>query len=276
MASAWVIMFSRITRCFAPHFQNLCALDGTQVTRRHPPVAGEDAVDHAEMHPGLWLAFGDAGGEDFWRNKGTIRHDRFVGRPENRNGTLRFAAENTLIARDGRELARQRSQFTLSGQKDAWWLVWEARFTPVVDGFYFGDQEEMGLGARVATPLTEKRGGVITASNGDQTARTTWGRAYEWCDYSGTIDGRTAGIAIVPDPGNVRPCWWHNRDYGVFVANPFGRHAMKQGELSRINVPKGGNLALRFGVLIHSSAAGTRFPLDEACRKFLKAAGKTP
>jgi hypothetical protein len=260
-----------------PHFQNLRAMDGTQVTRRHPPVAGQDAVDHADMHPGLWLAFGDVGGEDFWRNKGTIRHDRFTARPAARDGRLTFAAENTLIARDGREMARQVSRFTLGTQPDAWSLLWEARFTPVVDNFYFGDQEEMGLGARVATPLTEKNGGAITGSTGDRTAKGTWGRTYDWCDYSGTIDGRSVGIALVPDPKNFRPCWWHNRDYGVFVANPFGRHAMKQGEVSRVDVSKGTTLTLRFGVLLHSSPSGATFPLDKSCRDLLKeSANKTP
>ena len=27
----------------------------------------------------------------------------------------------------------------------------------------------------------------------------------------------------MPAPSNFRTSWWHNRDYGVFVANPFGR-----------------------------------------------------
>ena len=64
-----------------PHFAHVHTPDGTQVTRTHPPVAGKDAVDHATMHPGLWLAFGDVSGNDFWRNKATVRHERFTGAP---------------------------------------------------------------------------------------------------------------------------------------------------------------------------------------------------
>src|SRR5262245_2261495 len=59
---------ARIKRPFLAH---LHAPDGTQVTRNHPPKAG-DAGDHDTMHPGLWLAFGDLGGADFWRNNGTV------------------------------------------------------------------------------------------------------------------------------------------------------------------------------------------------------------
>src|SRR5580765_3788973 len=57
-----------------PYFANIHAASGAQVTRNHPPVEGKDATDHAEMHPGLWLAFGDISGKDFWRNKGTVEH----------------------------------------------------------------------------------------------------------------------------------------------------------------------------------------------------------
>lgn len=50
---------------------------------------------------------------------------------------------------------------------------------------------------------------------------------------------------------NFRESWWHNRDYGVFVANPFGREAMKQGARSAIAVAKGETLKITFGALIH-------------------------
>jgi hypothetical protein len=47
-----------------PYFQNVRAPSGAQVTRTHSPGTG-DAADHATMHPGVWLAFGDINGEDF-------------------------------------------------------------------------------------------------------------------------------------------------------------------------------------------------------------------
>src|SRR5688572_25488530 len=56
-----------------PYFTRLHAPHGQQVTRNHPPVEGRDATDHATMHPGLWLAFGDLSGADFWRNKATVQ-----------------------------------------------------------------------------------------------------------------------------------------------------------------------------------------------------------
>jgi hypothetical protein len=109
----------------------------------------------------------------------------------------------------------------------------------------------MGFGARVATAITEKNGGVITSSSGLQTAKNTWGQPAEWCDYSGTVDGQRVGIVLMADPANFRPSWWHNRDYGLMVANPFGREAMKQGAKSRVRVQRGESFRLRFGAAIH-------------------------
>ena len=110
----------------------------------------------------------------------------------------------------------------------------------------------MGFGARVATAITEKNGGVITSSAGLKTAKNTWGQPAEWCDYSGTVDGQRVGITLMADPANFRPSWWHNRDYGLMVANPFGREAMKQGERSAVTVKRGQEFRLRFAAAIHA------------------------
>src|SRR5262245_6982332 len=69
-----------------PHFSNLFTADGAPVTRHHPPRPDVDATDHAEMHPGVWLAFGEMWTAenkvaDFWRNKGRVEHVEFVENP---------------------------------------------------------------------------------------------------------------------------------------------------------------------------------------------------
>jgi putative membrane-bound dehydrogenase-like protein len=243
------------TKTLRPFFANLRAPGGIPVTRTWPPVPGVDAVDHADMHPGVWLAFGVVSGEDFWRNKAAIKHQRFTAAPEWKEHSLRFATLSIMHRADGGALADMACDFTLTTQPGEYRLTWAAAITPLVEGFFFGDQEEMGLGVRVATALTEKNGGVITSSSGATTAKATWGQAAEWCDYTGVVNGVRAGVKIIPDPGNFRPCWWHNRDYGVFVANPFGRAAMKQGEPSRVEVKKGATHRLKFTVVLHATAA---------------------
>ena len=237
-----------------PFFAHVHALDGTQVTRNFPPVEGQDPTDHADMHPGIWLGFGDISGTDFWRNKGRIVHLNFVDPPKISDGVLSFATQSSMLGVDQRELAKLVTRISLRAKDNSWQLKWEADFTPTIDDFWFGDQEEMGLGVRVATPLSEKNGGLITSSHGTTTAKATWGQPAAWCDYSGVVNGHHAGIMIIPDPANLQPSWWHNRDYGVFVSNPFGRNAMKQGEKSKIPVSRGKTYRLVHTIIIHSSS----------------------
>ncbi len=137
-------------------------------------------------------------------------------------------------------------------EKDDRLLIWDATFHTDKRDIAFGDQEEMGFGARVATPMTEKNGGRIVNSNGLQTAAKTWGQPAKWCDYAGTVGDLQGGITLMAAPTNFRESWWHNRDYGVFVANPFGRAAMKQGEQSLVTVKSGESLRITFGALMHN------------------------
>ena len=243
----------RDEKILRPYFANVHAPGGLKATRNHPPIAGVDATDHDTMHPGLWLAFGDISGADFWRNKGRIDHVRFTEAPTVREGRLTFATECRLRTAEGLGLCSLTNRFTLAAQTNAWVLTWEATFRSDERDFAFGDQEEMGFGARVATAITEKNGGVITSSAGLRTAKNTWGQPAAWCDYSGVINGKHVGVMIVPDPANPQPSWWHNRDYGVFVANPFGRQAMKQGAPSRIEVKKGDIYRLNHTIILHAS-----------------------
>ena len=64
-----------------PFFANVKAPNGIQVTRNHPPK-DKDATDHDTMHPGIWLGFGDLGGSDFWRNRGIVKHIKFIDEPK--------------------------------------------------------------------------------------------------------------------------------------------------------------------------------------------------
>ncbi|MFA6562540.1 MAG: DUF6807 family protein [Verrucomicrobiia bacterium] len=246
----------RDDRVLRPHFTRVHAPGGIQVTRNHPPVAGQDATDHDTMHPGLWLAFGDISGNDFWRNKAVIKHERFIEPPAVRDSRLTFATENTLQTTNNQPVCSQTSRITLTARPCGYLLTWEATFKSDARDFVLGDQEEMGLGVRVATAITQKNGGMIRNSAGEQGAKATWGKTADWCDYSGVIGERRVGILLMPDPQNFRASWFHNRDYGLMVANPFGRNAFTKGEKSAVVVKKGKPFHLRFGVLTHASPLG--------------------
>jgi Family of unknown function (DUF6807) len=233
-----------------PYLAHVHAPNGKQVTRNHPPVEGKDATDHDAMHPGLWLAFGDLGGADFWRNKGTVRHVEFVEKPKATRDGGGFAVRNRYLSGQ-KTLCEEVCRIKISVRPGGYLLDWISDFTGP-EGFSFGDQEEMGLGVRVATPLTVKKGGQILNSDGAKNEKQAWGKQADWCDYSGSIDGQPVGVTLMPDPKNFRRCWFHARDYGVLVANPFGQNAFTRGEKSKVVVPKGETLRLRFGILAHS------------------------
>lgn len=251
-----------------PFFHAVTTLAGRQTTRNHPPKEGSDPTDHAAMHPGVWVAFGDLGGEDFWRNKGRIVQRRFVEEPKSDGPRGSFVAQNEyLAAEDERTLCREQCRWTVATDEQGWWLIYDGEFTATVDSLAFGDQEEMGLGVRLATPLSVAKGGEIVDSAGRKNEKRVWGQQAAWCDYSGTLDRRRVGVAVVPHRENFAASWFHVRDYGLLVANPFGRNAFTRGEKSRVQIDRAKPLRLRFAVFVHEAAAGETVDVGSAVKR---------
>jgi len=241
-----------------PYFAHVRAPSGVQVTRHHPPQPG-DSQDHPGYHPGLWLAFGDIDGNDDWRLKARVVHEAFLQPPVGGDQQGRFAVKNRYLSADGsRTVCFEDARYAIQARPQAVWIVWDSTFYSPDADFGFGDQEEMGLGVRMATPIAVKshKGGQILDSAGRINEKAVWGHQADWCDYSGTVDGLRAGVTLIGDPRNFRRCWWHTRDYGFMCANPFGRHALTGGSPSRVVVRKGQSFHLRYGVVVHDGTPG--------------------
>jgi len=250
-----------------PYFTDLRSPTGVAITRNNPPVEGKDPTDHATMHPGLWLAFGDISDVDFWRNKGLVRHVAFLEPPTADSDGGGFVARNAYESA-GKTICEEVCRIRITVAPQGVLIDWTSEFRGP-ETFVFGDQEEMGLGVRLATDLTVSNGGKILDSAGRINEKQVWGRQADWCDYA----GERGGIMLMPDPGDFRRSWFHARDYGLLVANPFGRRAFNQGEPSRVVVERGNTLTLRFGVLVHDAALDRRI----AYRDFLRSRkGKPP
>lgn len=235
-----------------PHFRNLRAPDGAIVTRRHPPAA-PDPVDHATMHPGLWIAFGDVNGQDFWRNQARIEHMTFSEAPTAREGRLEFATENRFVTPDGTGIGTLTLRIAIRQEGDGYLVTCDSRVKAGERELVFGEQEEMGFGVRLAGELIEKNGGQVRNSDGVTGAKAAWGKVADWCDYSKPIEGRRVGAAVFAHPGNPRRSWWHVRDYGLITANAFGPRAEpKDG--SRV-VKAGEELRLRYAAFVYSAPA---------------------
>lgn len=253
-----------------PCFCNVFSPGGVAITRHHPPRE-DDLQDHATFHQGVWLAFGDISGNDFWRLKARVEHVEFLDEPRAAEGAGTFTVRNRYLTETGDAVVCEEvCRHGLRVIDDAYVLTYDSTFTGERE-FSFGDQEEMGLGVRLATPIAENQGlgGLLTDSAGRTTAANVWGRQAAWCDYSGVADGRTAGITILAHPDNFRAAWWHARDYGFVAANPFGRKAFTGGEASRIVVASGDELRLRFAVVIHDGRPGDGFDAERLYGRYV-------
>jgi len=233
-----------------PYFRQVRAPGGIQVTRNLPPIAGKDAVDHDTMHPGIWLSFGDISGVDFWRNKATTRFVEFVEPPTSSDDQGRFAVRLRYQQED-RVVCEEVCVIVIRQTTDGILIDWTSAFRGD-QPFTFGDQEEMGLGVRMATPLAVKTGGSIRNQHGQRNEAEVWGKTADWCDYHGVVEGQPVGICLMPDPKNFRPSWFHVRDTGLMVANPFGQNAFTRGEKSAFVIQPQEEFRLRFGILVHA------------------------
>lgn len=274
--ASYVYLGSKITR---PFFSNVFASNGKQVTRHHPPVAGQDLMDHPDFHPGIWMAFGDINGNDYWRLKARVEHDSFVEKPASGTSRGEFTIRNRYL--DASDLDKivcyETCRYQIVPLRAGRLLLWDSTFTSDSE-FTFGDQEEMGLGIRVATPMRVEQGdgslppgtGTITDAAGRKNGAEVGGNSADWCDYSGTVDGKRVGMTIFCHPDNFRPSWFHARDYGFVAANPFGRAAFKKGEPSKVVVKPGEQLRLRYGILVHAEDDGQPPDLHAAYHEYLQ------
>lgn len=236
-----------------PFFCNIRAADGTPITRPHP---AEPDDDHQDLHPGIWLAFGDIDGFDYWRNKSPIRHDRFIEQPKAEGDTLRFTVLNRYMGGE-RTVCLETGAVVLRAMPQGVLMEWTSTFRSDDGAFTFGDQEEMGLGFRLADPFTVDPGnGSFVTDTGLRNEAEVWGKTAKWCDYSGTANGIRYGIALLASPQNIRPCWMHSRDYGFLSANVFGENAMTGGPKNATRVEVSKELTLRYGLLIHWGPEG--------------------
>lgn len=254
-----------------PYFSHVKTRSGIQVTRNHPPQKGQDAVDHEGLHTGIWLSFGDLSGCDYWRLKARTEHERFIEPPLGGNGSGKFAVLNRYQTTDGTgTVCEETCHYNIRTIVDGYLIEMVSEFRPGDADLVFGDQEEMGLGVRLATSLAvdRRQGGRILDSAGRKNGQEVWGQTAEWCDYAGPLKGQWVGLTVLSAPENFRPSWSHARDYGFLTVNPFGRNAFTKQEPSRIVIKRGEKLRLRFGVVVHESQAESDYRPAEIYRDF--------
>lgn len=244
-----------------PYFYPLIGPTGASYTRSYPmrtDVAGEKH-DHPHQRS-FWFTHGDVNGTDFWGsdplngdkpNFGSIRETsrHFLSGPV--VGVLRTT--DAWLDHQGKPLLDDERVFRFHATASTRVVDFEVRLKASHGPIVFGDTKEGMFGLRVASSMdvSRKEGGRITNAEGLQDDRA-WGKPSSWVDYTGPVEGKTVGIAILNHPSSFRyPTTWHVRTYGLFAANPFGWHDFGQKQTGRFTLPAGESIGFAYRLVLH-------------------------
>jgi hypothetical protein len=244
-----------------PYFYPINGPGGRRFTRSYPmkQVEGEDR-DHPHQRS-FWFTHGAVNGFDFWAsdplNKpnpkfGSIKEtSRKILADSKRLGVLRTTDD--WLGPDGKKVCEDERTVLFAGTGDLRIIDFDITIKATASPVTFGDTKEGMFGLRVPSSMDVKRkqGGKITNAEGI-TDNDAWGKPSPWVDYTGPVEGKTAGIAILNHPESFRyPTTWHVRDYGLFAANPFGWHDFGMKKSGEHTIPSGASIRFRYRVLLH-------------------------
>lgn len=254
-----------------PHLYPILAADGTRLNRDFPMAEVEgESHDHLH-HRSLWFGHGRVNGEDFWLENdrsGTIEHDAVLEATSGMVGILRtrnrwVAKNGSVVCTDERAL---RIQPDAGGRLLDFEVTIHADHGPVV----FEDTKEGTMSIRVAqwmNAATRVEGKSVPGpghiiNDAGQEGTGAWGKPANWVDYFAPHEGKTYGVAMFDHPQNPRhPTWWHVRDYGLFAANPFGKHDFEglrdQPHAGDFTIPAGESATFRYRFYFHHGDTAT-------------------
>jgi hypothetical protein len=262
-----------------PFFWPLKTIDGIETTRAWPmgkalPIDGKKP-DHPH-HRSVWFCYGDVipegmelktkikgvEGIDFWsetKGHGNIVCTK-VGEPKVDKAKVWITTQNEWRTAEGDKVLDETRKIGFYPQGKSYLIVLDIDLLASVCPITFGDTKEGAMAVRIHSDITVKPGkGKIENAEGKINETGCWGHKSGWCDYSGSLDGKVVGVALLDDPNNPFPACWHARDYGLMAANPFGREKSAfpdvKGKKDRVHLAKGDHLRLRYGVLVHDGDA---------------------
>ena len=257
-----------------PYCYPILAADGTSLTRDFPmkDTPGEE-TDHPWHRP-VMFAHSSVNGVDFWNegngdagrspsDKGRTSHESFLEVSDGAVGVIR--THNRWTAPDGRLICTDERTLRFHADAAGRFIDFEITVHALPDQpLLFGDNKDGTMAIRLPLWMTLPHKyknapvpgeGHLLTSTGVRDAGA-WGKRADWCDYYAPRTGKTYGVAIFDHPQNLRhPTWWMARDYGLFGANPFGRHDYEnlkdQPHIGDYTVPAGGSLTMRYRFYFH-------------------------
>lgn len=232
----------------------------TPMTRNWPFKQTTDEEHDHPHHRSLWFAHGSVNKTDFWdqgNKSGHVLHQGFIEiKSGEKVGTIKstnrwVAADESLVCTDVRTM-----RFYQPASEKERIFDFDITLQATDKDLVFGDTKEGTMALRLAQSMRLKppgQGHIVNSEGVRDNA--TWGKKAKWCDYSGPVEGKHVGVAIFDHPDNPRhPTWWHVRDYGLFAANPFGRHdfeSLPDKSAGNLTVPAGQNITFRYRFYLH-------------------------
>jgi hypothetical protein len=225
-------------------------------------VKGEHK-DH-KHHKSIWVAYGECDDVDNWSEEPGHGWQRHQGFDELVSGPVfgQITARNDWCARDGKKQFEEvrKMRFFALPEGDRLFEM-EVNFAMTEKAVTFHDTKEGGLvSVRVASSMDVRNGGRIENGYGGINEGETWGKKAPWCDYSGKVDGRRVGIAVMDHEDNPRyPTQWHVRDYGLMTANCFAwkYYRPEAGVVGDMAFDKGAATTWRYRIYIHRGNTAT-------------------
>ncbi|MCC9657731.1 DUF6807 domain-containing protein [Rhodopirellula halodulae] len=249
-----------------PGLYPLLSPSGLPLTRDYPmQEKGKYEKDDHHHHRSVWFTHGIVNDLDFWLDKPTP-HTGYVvqtsmTKSQTQNGVV-ITTENDWNHPEGKRVLSDQRRWTFSQSHGDTVIDLDVRLKATDGDVVFGDTKEGTLGVRVAGTMKvdSKLGGTGQNAEGLKDGEA-WGKVSSWVDYSGPImqsdsdDPSTwpnAGITIFYHPENqLQECYWHVRTYGLFAANPFGRHHFGQPEYDGVKIADGEHMDLHFRIVLH-------------------------
>jgi hypothetical protein len=268
-----------------PYDQISFAFDGKELTRYHYgsslkrpflyPVNGPSGRTLTRMgHPGdpqghshhnsVWFSLNDVAGANFWGDIGSARiaHTRLQ-HLEDTDGQALAITEGEWVA-EGRLVLKERRHIVARPFESGEWLLTlqldlTAPDRPItLKPALFGP-----IGVRMTKWIGAFHGGgSLRNSEGASGEPAIFRRPARWVDYSGQVArGVIEGIALFDHPANPHhPSPFHVREDGWMGAMLSMDKPTPVGTASP--------LSLRYGLYIHSGAAGTE-RIDQMWRRFV-------
>ena len=255
-----------------PYYFPLIGPSGQPITRAYPmkDVPGEDR-DHPHQRS-LWFSHGKVNGIDFWsevKGHGSIKE---TSREVVSSGPVVATIRTTddWLGPDGKKICSDERVVRVFSTAGSRVMDFDITIKATGGPVTFGDTKEGMFGLRVASSMdvNKKKGGKITNSEG-VTDDAAWGKASPWVDYSGPVDGKTVGIAVLNHPKSFRhPTTWHVRTYeAVRGKSRLDGMTSGMGKSGEHDVPEGESIQFRYRLILHEGDAQAA-RLAEAFRSY--------